>query len=186
MRISHPFLWLSNSSQKRALAVLIVLSLLVGGAMRVLDSPLRTLEAPSGIVSFELAKTLTQAERILESWDSSARIHAALSLGLDYLYLALYSLCISLLCTRVAGALLAKNALLAVAGLLLAWAQLAAGGLDAVENYALIRLLGGAREEAWSTLAWACALPKFAIVSMGLAYVLVGGIAVMLGRGRGS
>ncbi|MEY3284160.1 MAG: hypothetical protein RIR86_2173, partial [Acidobacteriota bacterium] len=53
-----------------------------------------------------------------------------------------------------------------------AWAALLAGLLDAVENYALIRVLLGAGGDFWPALSRACARPKFAIVGVVLAYVL--------------
>jgi len=178
MQAFDPFRWLTSSSQRRVLGALIVLSLSVWGVLTVLDSPLRTSAAPYGIGSFELARTLPVTVSILESWDATAKTHAALSLGLDYLFLALYSLSIALACTRIATGLLPWGAPFAGAGIALAWAQFMAAGLDAVENYALIQLLTGSREPSWPTLAWACAVPKFAIVAAGLAYVLIGGISL--------
>ena len=69
---------------------------------------------------------------------------------------------------------------LAALGATLAWAQFGAAALDAVENYALIRLLLGDRSPRWPPLARWCALPKFAIVAAGLVYVLVGWLASLL------
>ena len=54
----------------------------------------------------------------------------------------------------------------------LAWGQLAAGGLDALENLALLRVVGGAASEGWPALAAACAGPKFALVGAGFAYLI--------------
>jgi hypothetical protein len=190
MRSAHPFLWLSDTSQRRALPLLIILALIGSGVMTWLDSPLRTPAAPFGIGSFELAKTLAQSQIVLTSWDPSARIYAGISLGIDYLYLVLYSASIALACVRLARAacvrlaraLHRRSARLAAMGIALAWAQLVAAGLDAVENYALIRLLLGSREAAWPLLAWACALPKFTLVAAGLLYVLLGGIYALVVR----
>jgi hypothetical protein len=61
-------------------------------AMRSLDTPLRTRTAPGGIVSFELAKNYAASQQILDSWSAKAKINAALSLGLDFLFLILYGL----------------------------------------------------------------------------------------------
>ena len=69
-------------------------------------------------------------------------------------------------------------------GVLLAWSQLVAAPLDAVENVALLEVLLGAQGDAWPALARACALPKFAIVVAGLGYVVLGSAAGLL-RGRG-
>lgn len=45
-----------------------------------------------------------------------------------------------------------------------------------MENYALIRLLLGARDAIWPTLAYWCAGLKFAIVLIGGAYLILGGL----------
>ena len=178
----HPFLWLSDASQRRALPYLIVLTLIGSGVMTWLDTPLRTAEAPFGIGSFELARTLARSQSVLESWNTSARVYAGISLGIDYLYLVLYSASISLACVRLALARHRRNARLAGVGIAMAWAQPLAAGLDAIENYALIRLLLGSQEAAWPLLAWACAIPKFAVVAAGLLYVLLAGIYALLTR----
>ncbi len=180
MRLADPFSWLNEAVHKRALGGLIVLSVLLMLAMGTLDQQIRTPEAMFGIGSFELARTLEASQRILASWDPTARIYVALSLGLDYLFLAVYSLSIALACVRVAAALRSRSSGLANLGLWLAWGQLAAALLDAVENYALIRVLVGAQEAIWPGLAWACALPKFAIVTLGLVYVLLGAPAAFV------
>ncbi len=184
MPASHPFQWLSDASQHRALLPLIVLTLILSGVMTWLDTPLRTAEAPFGIGSFELAKTLARSQRVIASWDPPARIYAGLSLGIDYLYLVLYSASISLACVRLARALPRQGSYLAATGVALAWAQPVAAGLDAVENYGLIRILLGSQKVVWPLLAWACAIPKFALVAAGLLYVLLGGIYALLVRSR--
>jgi hypothetical protein len=46
-----------------------------------------------------------------------------------------------------------------------------------------VQVLLGATGDAWPALARACALPKFALVALGLAYVALGGAASAL-RGR--
>jgi nicotinamidase-related amidase len=73
-----------------------------------------------------------------------------------------------------AGSLGQRVRLLSVVGVLLAWAQFGAGLLDALENYALIRVLLGSQREVWPVMARWCAVPKFLIVALGLVYVGVG------------
>lgn len=60
--------------------------------------------------------------------------------------------------------------------------MLLAGLLDAVENYALIKVLLGSRDEIWPVAAKYCAGPKFAIVGVGLIYVIVGAVVNLLGK----
>ena len=180
MKLRHPFHWLTEVARRRAFLALLVLSLLVMAGMFLLDRPLKTTAAPLGIVSLELAGNQSQAQEILQSWGPQQQTYAGLSLGLDYLYLLSYSSTISLGCVLVARRLANRAAKFSSAGVFLSWTQAAAALLDAVENYALIRLLLGAQEELWPTLAWWCAVPKFVIVALGLVYLLVGGAKVLM------
>lgn len=181
MRFSHPFEGIPSGGQKRALLVLIPLTLFLMAVLNVLDVPLKTDAAPFGIVSFEFVKDVSTAERILGSWDQIAQIHAGLSLGLDYLFLVVYSTTIALACVRVTTALPRRWRSLSHVGLGLAWGQWLAATLDAAENYALIMMLLGAREGWWPATAWWCAAAKFAIVASGLAYILIGAVSSMFG-----
>jgi len=178
MIYKHPFEFLSNPAQRRAFLALLILSSLLMGAMALLDRQLKTTAAPFGIVSFELARTQTNSQEMLQSWGPQGQIYAALSIGLDYLYLFSYSSTISLGCVFVAQRVAKRTNVFSLAGVLLAWSQGAAALLDAIENYALIRLLLGADQELWPTLAWWCAVPKFAIIASGLVYLVAGGVVI--------
>jgi len=114
--------------------------------------------------------------------DNSQSIFFFCSLGLDYLYLVSYSSAISLGCVLVARRLANRATRLSSLGVVLSWAQPAAALLDVTENYALIRVLFGAEEDLWPTLAWWCAVPKFAIVASGILYLLIGGILLLMAR----
>ena len=175
MALRHPFISFTPSVQKKALIFLSLSTIVVMIALIVLDSPLQTESAPHGIVSFEFAGTLSLAQEMLESWGSTGQLYAALSLGLDYLYLVLYSACIALGCALVASNLATHKTLSGI-GIVLSWAQFGAGGLDVLENIALIRILLGSELAFWPALSWWCALPKFVIVLAGLGYIVIGTI----------
>jgi len=179
--VSHPFRWLTPSSRGRVFGVLLVATLVVMSAISALDVPLRTAAAPNGIVSFELAGSPAQARTILASWDATARIAAGLSLGVDYLFMVLYALTIGLGCVLIGEKL---GGMAARLGVVLAWGVAFAAVLDAVENWALIRWLLGSRAGFWPSLAAGCATVKFALVGVGLAFVLGGAVVVLLRRGR--
>ncbi|MCS7283424.1 MAG: hypothetical protein NZ769_08815 [Anaerolineae bacterium] len=182
MKFPHPFLWLTEPGQSRTFAVTSILALLTLVSLQVLDIPLRTAAAPSGIISFQFARDLDGARRILASWGPQARVYAGLSLGLDYLFMVAYAGALGLGCVLVARRLGRWSGGLAAVGVALSWGQWLAALLDAVENYALIRLLLGSERTLWPALAYGCALPKFLIVGAGILYIGVGGI-VSLSRG---
>jgi hypothetical protein len=144
--------------------------------MSAVDEELRSAAAPLGIVDFELARTLPRAQAILASWGPEARVAAAFGLGLDYLFLLAYASAIALACARLAARLRAPGPVRL--GLALAWLQPAAAALDALENFGLARLLWGDAREGWAALAFACAVPKFAIVGAGLLYVVLAAAAL--------
>ena len=176
---THPFAWLPEATQRRGLIVLVVATLGVMAALGALEPRLRTASAPLGIVSFELAGDASAAEAILASWDERARLHAALSLGIDTLYLVLYSAAIALACARVSRRWEQRGRhAVAALGVWLAWGQLGAALCDAVENTALILTLDGGVRESLTRLAWGCAVVKFALVGCGLLYVAAGALTL--------
>nr|BAL56603.1 hypothetical conserved protein [uncultured prokaryote] len=182
MKLPHPFLWLTEPGQPRAFAVTSILALLTMASLQVLDAPLHTAAAPAGIISFQFARDLESAHRILASWGPEARVYAGLSLGVDYLFMVAYACALGLGCVLVARRLGRWDGGLAALGMALSWGQWMAALLDALENYALIRLLLGSERALWPALAYGCALPKFLIVGEGILFIGVGGILSLLRR----
>ena len=178
----HPFLWVSESSRTRVFWVLFALAVALMVILQFLGAPLKTSAAPAGIVSFELAGNAAQSQRILGSWDAGARAYAGLNLGLDYLFIVSYVGAIGLGCSLLAGNLRKRIRSLFYVGVTLAWAQFLAAAFDSLENIALLRLLLGSRQAAWSVIARACAIPKFMIVLLGLLYIVVALVISLAGR----
>lgn len=153
--------------------------------MGVVGEPLVTQQAPSGIVSFELAGTPSQAKAILDSWDERAKQFAAFGLGFDYLYMLAYSSTLGLGCLLAAGAIRAKEWPLYVMGIPLAWGMCLAALFDAVENLGLtLILLTGETATVWPAIARLCALLKFGLLFLGLIYILYGLSAGLIKRLR--
>lgn len=147
----------------------VVLMALTGGGLNSRRTPL-------GIVDLELAGTECRAREVLEEWGPAGRRRARNAVRLDFFFLLVYSTAIGLACTLAAARLSSKPGL-ARAGVLLAWLQWGAALLDAVENAALLRMLRGAVRQPWPRIARGCALPKFAIVGLGLTYAAYGRLA---------
>jgi hypothetical protein len=173
LNIRHPFSWLSDSGQKRAFLGVFVFTLAAMMSMNIIGHPLVNETAPQGIVSFEFAGTVDAAQRMMDSWGPQGRISAGLSLGFDYLFLVVYALCIALGCVLISRAMQYRIKIFVPIGAILAWAQFLAAILDAIENFALIRVLFGATVDLWPALARLCAGPKFLIVSAGLLYLII-------------
>ncbi len=150
--------------------ILTVILLLV---MRWADSFLITEETPDGIIGFELAKNIHDARIMLDVWGDQGRVVAAFSLGIDYLFLISYSMFLGLVSFSLAKKLEGRLNLLSKAGYLFSWLILLAGLYDAIENFALIKIMTGCQLSLWATTAWFFATVKFAIVYMVLGYILV-------------
>jgi hypothetical protein len=177
MKLRHPFEWLAEKMQTRVFIVMVPAALLAMAIEQITGAPLRTSVAPSGIISFEFAGTLANAQAMVQSWGALGQVYAGLNLGFDFVFILTYVIAIGLGCVIVARA-----GFLPAVGIVLAWAMFAAGLLDGIENYNLIQILLGAGQELNAVLALWCAIPKFAMVGLGLAYFIIGGVAKLLAR----
>jgi hypothetical protein len=175
MKLSHPYRWLSDKLQNRAFIVMLPLTLLAMFVEQVTGGPLKTDAAPSGIVSFELAGKLSLAQAMVKSWGQLGQVYAGLNLGFDFVFIITYVICIGLGCVIVA-----RSGFLSSVGVVLAWAIFAAGLFDCIENYNLIQILLGYGQEVNAIAAQWCAIPKFTIIGLGLAYFFIGGAVVLI------
>lgn len=167
----HPFEAIPADRRKLIFGPALALTLVVMASLSLVGVPLNTDAAPQGILSFELAGSAPAARAILDSWDPLTRVHAGFSLGLDFLFLVLYSTTIGLACVWAASVWRNQRQSLAAVGLLLAWGQGLAALLDAVENTALLVTLLGSPAAPWPQIALGCAALKFGLILLGLAYV---------------
>jgi hypothetical protein len=140
----------------------------------IINLPLQNPNAQNGIVSFELAGNLATSTKILNSWDSSAKLSASLSLGIDYLFLFLYSLFFFVVILKISKYFKNSLKLFSKIGIYLALLQPLAALFDAIENYFLIQLLFGSVNGAFSILAFWSASIKFLIIILGVIYLLSG------------
>jgi len=143
--------------------------------MRYLDSYLITEESPYGIVSFELAKDISKSTSIIDSWNDTARIAAGISLGLDFLFLLVYSLFIAVLIGRLNNSLWKDRSFYAIGKFLILTIFIAAA-FDSVENVALIKIMLGDGREVWSLIAYYFAFLKFIIILSCIIYIIISSI----------
>jgi hypothetical protein len=144
-------------------------------ALMVAGKTLKTDAAPDGIFTLYFAGSEEAAGAVLDSWDPRARVDAAFSLGLDYLYMVLYAAGIALLGSRLALSARARGmAGPAVLGAVAGWLGWAGAGFDAVENAAILEMLTGGAESPWPAVTYAAALVKFGLLTVALLSLLVG------------
>jgi hypothetical protein len=188
--MQHPLNFLPTRVRKQLFFAFLAGTLCLFAVFRVLDAPLRTPAAPDGIVSFELAGSPTKAQAILESWQEAAflasnvvgepvpgmasRVYsfAAFGLGIDYLFMPVYATALALGILLAAGR---HKGWFFTLGAWLGWGAYAAALFDAVENYALARmLLMNEVLSPYPEAAAFCASVKFALLLLGLFYALAG------------
>ncbi len=195
--MTHPLDFLPLNLRKPLFFTLLALTVILFAVLGIVDKPLQTPAAPCGIVSFELAasprvskvmidlrlfcpkarealpllESPESSKRMVDSWDADARLSAAFSLGLDYLFMPIYAFALAF------GALLAMGkfsgwikSLGAVAG----WGAFGAALFDMVENYALWRVLLGDVDSSFPEVAAFCASIKFILFFLALFYGLAG------------
>jgi hypothetical protein len=184
----HPFQSIPADKRPKVFWPLLVITLFLMVLLNLEGKPMVTQAAPLGIVSYELAGSVSRAQKILASWDQQAQLSAAFSLGLDYVFMLAYSAAIGLACIWTADALRRRGWPLASLGAPLAWGLWLAAAFDAMENIALVVILFGTVQAPWPEVARWCAIFKFSLIFLGLVYAFFGlVVSVVVGaRGRNS
>jgi hypothetical protein len=170
-----PFDWVRRDAQPAMFAIVTVALIATMVVMRNVGAPLINDDAPSGIITFELARTAEDSHQILASWSPAARESAMLGLGLDFLYLCVYPLWFALaalLLGRRLGGGWSRS------GTWMSWGVLLTAPLDAMENVGLIVQVGHGASATWALVAWICAVPKFALLAIAATYLLLGAVSL--------
>ncbi|NHZ85384.1 MAG: hypothetical protein GWP19_05830 [Planctomycetia bacterium] len=147
------------------------------------DIPLKTDIAPDGIISFELAKEIDISIAIVSSWDLNTKVNAGLSLGIDFLFLVVYAIFFATACYMVAQKFINKYNWMYKFGMLLTKLQFVAALFDAIENVALIQLLHGSNSSLFPLIAYYFASIKFAIIVVGIIYLIIGIFTLLFQKG---
>ncbi len=173
MTYRHPLDFLLPGLRRRLFFLFLALTVAGFAVFQVLDKPLQTAAAPSGVVSFELSGSVENAQAMMDSWDASARLNNAFGLGFDFLFMPVYATALSL------GVLLAvdrRKGHWVALGKALGWGAFTAVLFDSVENIALFFILKGNVVAPFPQVAAGCATVKFGLILLGLAYGLIGWI----------
>jgi len=186
--IRPPFASWKPHQRRWGFVILLMLTLIVGSILGQYGQPLHNDTAPMGIISYEFALTTERAEAIVASWED-VRGDAWANILLDYAWMFMYAGALAMGCTMAGAAWARIRPGLATPFAIIAWAQLVAIPLDGIENTALAWILytsSGAQPAPF--IAFAAAIPKFAIVFVGIPATLSGIIpwAMRLRGGSGA
>jgi hypothetical protein len=147
-------------------------------AIVALGLPLRTIDAPLGLVSLQLAASPDVAAGMLDSWDTVARYRVLLTHGLDLLLPFLYALAVGTAATRAAAGVPAAGPAAQVA----AGAVIVAAIADQIENIAMAFTILVAPSWGSVLVTLASATVKFATLALALGAL---GFAVQQARRSG-
>jgi len=148
----------------------LVLTLATLGALIAIDLHLRNPVSPQGIVSFELCAYTGSCRAIVEAWGPVGQIWAALSLGLDYLFMFLYPATIFLALALVVVHVPERLKMLTTGAALAVWG---AGAADALENYCLAQMLVNPAAGGYAWPAAIFATIKFIVLGATLGWWLL-------------
>ena len=144
----------------------IFLTLLVFLAIFITDTHLIN-KLSKGIVSFELARDFHSSQAILQSWNIKSRLFASFSLGIDFLFILLYTLFFVLTIQRMK-----PNNLLARFKKIMIGVFILAGLFDVLENYLLLQILTGNLSSSYPVYASFFASMKFSLIAIGALYLI--------------
>jgi hypothetical protein len=141
------------------------------------------------IIDFERAGSVAKAEEYLqnvEQADHDARSKLASALHWDYLFLLFYPAMIAAGCLIVINFLGPRNLWGVTLGFVLMGLQPLAALFDAVENYALLRVLKKPVSSPWPEIAYWFSTAKFGIVFAGLGFMVIyGPLALIWAKATG-
>ncbi|MDJ0798974.1 MAG: hypothetical protein QNJ51_19505 [Calothrix sp. MO_167.B12] len=115
--------------------------------------------------------------KVVKYWDEAAKIRAAFAMGLDFLYLAVYSTTLSLACIGAIQVFQTVRSPWQSFGIAIAWVQWLAAFFGIIENVALTNILFNNVNNILPQVAKWCAILKFMLIILGLTYIVAAGIA---------
>ena len=124
------------------------------------------------IIQFEMAKTIEKATLMITEWKENEKFDLVVrSIYLDYIFIVLYTLAISLGCRFLSR--LTRNGILIKTGIFFSFFIFAAGLFDIVENMAMMKNLGQPVTQTNVGFAYKMAITKFSIVLMAVFFIVV-------------
>jgi hypothetical protein len=161
-------------TRKRALIASAIASLAIGAALIVLDARMTDAGGP-GIVGFELAGTEERAAEILAEWGDDGTDAAKASLWLDYAYIVAYGtfLVIAAWVTRDQAVQRGWDRMASLGLAVIPFAA-AAAAFDAIEDVGLLLAVNEHGGNLAPRLGQVCALLKFALLAVTIAYLIAG------------
>jgi hypothetical protein len=157
--------------RKRQLVLLGIAMVAFYVPLVILEQKLKDTGGP-GILDFEFVGSAERAAEMLAEWGEDGRDHARWSLWIDFGFMASYGafLAVAALATRDFARERGLGRL-AAAGIVAPFLGIGAALFDALENTALLLIVGGHGGDVAPPLATACASVKFVLLILVLGYI---------------
>jgi hypothetical protein len=176
--MTNPYHWIPNSYLWMVFMGLVLITVGVAYTISRQGKPLSTEKLPNGILEIEVPWSTERATVVVASWERKDLLPVARKqVYYDFLFLLLYPLALSLACAWLAGSVPVKLSLL---GVLVSWGVLLAAPLDAIENIAILRMLGGSQAAPVPQIATIAAAIKFTLVFGAVGYLGIGGLLALI------
>ena len=169
---------------KKIFSLSIIFTFLTIVGLQIIGGHLITTSSPMGIVSFEFSTDLQNAQQIVNSWGEKGKIYAGLDLGLDYLFIFLYTTTLISACYLIISKISSSNNIIYSLSRLMIAGTVIAALLDCLENFALIMLLTGQGTNNLAALAAYCAAPKFILVGIVIVFIIATTIFLKLSSAK--
>lgn len=124
------------------------------------------------MMQLEVAKKTPVAERLLQEWYAAGKMEKAVeSIYVDFLFIILYTTGLGAACLYLSR--LTAHEVLIRAGKAISWLLVAAGICDVIENFTIMKILGGAVTSFNVMLTYDMAAAKFSVIILSLLFLLV-------------
>ena len=193
MLAPHPWAGWSTRRLLQLLLVFGITTIVISALFSQWDQALRHPNAPYGIISLEMAGTVSATEAVIGPWSDTVRRMAIRITLVDYIYMIAYSSCLALLCLLTGRwaekAYSAEAASAAKAGrgrasthfwAHLAWLPWIAAGFDAIENAATLFILMSPLRTPWPQLMTSAAVIKFMLLLFVICVLALGALGLAL------
>ena len=176
--MNNPYHWIPNNYLWVVFTGLVLITVGVAYGLSRQGKSLSIDKLPSGILELEVPWSAERASEVVALWEQKGLLLIARKqVYYDFLFLVLYPLALSLACAWLAGSVPVKLSLL---GVLVSWGVLLAAPLDAIENIAILRMLGGSQAAPVPQIATIAAAIKFTLVFGAVGYLGIGGLRALI------
>jgi hypothetical protein len=143
----------------------------------------RMTERSVGPLDLQFMRTPEQAREYIALLGPDGVDAARIGLYLDFPYLVVYALALSAACIVLAARAAEQgHTNLAAAGRRIAWLAPVVAGLDAIENIAILLVLGVSVEQPWPAIAFGFAVVKWVLAAVVIGYLVVALVLTMRRR----